>query len=98
VERVAADEVLGAIDRPALALVLEAPVRLELRAAGKVEIEVRRPPRRARGTGEHEPQYVGVLVVLCKRTKAEEVSSRLRREPLGDIRRRRSGDALTCDK
>ncbi len=45
VEGIPAQEVLGAVDRPALALVLVAPVRLVLRRAREVEIEVRRQPR-----------------------------------------------------
>ena len=57
----------ASLDGPALALVLEAPVRLGLRRAREVEIEVRREPRRARGAREHDPQHVGVLVVVGER-------------------------------
>src|SRR5581483_12209036 len=51
VEGVAPDEVIRSLDRPALALVLVAPVRLALRRAGEVEVEVRRQPRGPRGAG-----------------------------------------------
>src|SRR5207302_11300895 len=43
VEGVPAQEVLGPLDRSALAAMLVAPVRLELRRAREVEVEMRRP-------------------------------------------------------
>src|SRR5204863_9903074 len=54
VERVAAQELSGRLDRPALAPVLVAPVRLELRLAREVEIEVGSAPRRAGGARQHD--------------------------------------------
>ena len=94
VERVAADEVLRALDGLALAPVLEAPVRLELRLLREVEVEMRRPPRRACGAREHDAQHVGVLVVGDQRAEAEQVAARLRREPPLGVRRRPPGRAF----
>ena len=85
VERVSADEVLGALDRAALALVLEAPVRADLRLLREVEVEVRRQARRPRRAGQHDPEDVGVLVVADQRAEGEQLGGRLRREPLADV-------------
>ena len=63
VECVAPDEVAGAIDRPALALVLEAPVRRQLRLPREVQIEMGRQPRRARSACQHDAKSVDVLVL-----------------------------------
>ena len=78
---------LGAVDRPALALVLVAPVRLTLRNAREVEVEVRREPRRPRGAGEDDPQDVRVLVVADDRAPEEKLGRRPRREPIPRVRR-----------
>ena len=85
VERVAAEEVLGAVDRPALALVLVAPVRLTLRRAREVEVEVRREPRRARRAREDDAKDVGVLVVVGNRAPEEELGGSAWSEPLAYI-------------
>ena len=75
VERVTAEEVVGALDRPALALVLEAPVRLGLRLLREVEVEVRRQPRRPRRAREHDAQDVRMLVVADEDPEGEQLGS-----------------------
>ena len=66
VERVTLQKVRRSLDRPAGPSVLVAPVLLALRQARKVEIEVGRPSRRARGSCEHHAQDVTVLVVVAE--------------------------------
>ena len=60
VERVAEEEPTRRLDRLAFAAVLVAPVRLELRLAREVEVEMRRPPRRAGSPRQDDPEHVGV--------------------------------------
>src|SRR5205085_7709504 len=67
VERVAADEMLRALDRPALPLVLVAPVGADLRRARALGAEVWRQPRGPRRPREHDAQHVRVLVVVDQR-------------------------------
>ena len=86
VERVAADEVRRTAHGLALPLVLVAPVRLALWIARKVEVEVRRSSRRARGPREHDAEHVSMLVVADDRPKGEQL-----REARGAYQRRRYG-------
>ncbi len=95
VERVAAEEMLGALDRPADPLVLVAPVRLQLRRAREVEVVVRRSARRPRGTGQNDAKDVLVEVLADQVTEGEELATGLRREPLGGIAGR-LGAAVEC--
>ena len=88
VERVAAQEMVCALHGPTLALVLVAPVRLALGCPREVEVEVRREPRRARSSREHDLEDVRVLVVRDPGTKTEKLGGSLRREPPLDVGRR----------
>src|SRR5438034_1473765 len=54
VERVAVQEVLGALDRSAGLAVLVAPVLPDLRLTREVEVEVRRPSRGAGSARQHD--------------------------------------------
>ena len=84
VGEVAGQELAGALDRPARAPVLVAPVLALLRRAREVEVEVRREPRRARGAGEHDAQDVVARVLGDQRAEVEQLGGGLRREPLAD--------------
>ena len=81
VERVAQEEPAGRFDRLALAAVLEAPVGLELRLARELEVEVRRPPRRAGRAGEHDAQHISRADLLDERPEVQQLLCRSRREP-----------------
>ena len=63
IERVAPEEVLRAVDRPALAFVLVAPVLADLRSSWEVEIEVGREACGPGRTCEHHAEDVRVLVL-----------------------------------
>ena len=95
VERVAADEVRGALDGLAFPLVLVAPVGPGLRAAREVEVEVRREPCRPRSAGENDPQHVRVLVAFEHRPEPEQVVGGGWGEPLADVRSRLADRSLT---
>ena len=85
VERVAAQEVLGALDRAADLLVLVAPVLADLRLAREVEVEVRRPACRASRPREHDAQDVGVLVLVDEGAEERELCCGAGGEPLGEV-------------
>src|SRR5713226_6512139 len=87
VQRVAAEERECSLDGTALAFVLVAPVRPELRRAGEVEVEVCRPPRRARGAREHHAEDVGVLVFRNQLAEGEQLGGGLGCEPLAHVLR-----------
>jgi hypothetical protein len=86
VERVAADEVVGLLDRLAFALVLVTVVWPGLRDLREVEVEMSGQPRRPRSAREHDPQHVGMLVLADQRPEAQQVFARLRREPRANVR------------
>ncbi len=94
VEPVAREEVRRALHRPALPLVLVAPVRAVLRGAREVEVEVRRQPGRAGGPGEDHAQDVGVLGGVDEAAEGEQLARGPRRVPAADERRRRPGRRL----
>ena len=77
VERVAAEEVLGPVDRPAGSAVLVTPVGLALRGAREVEVEVRGQPGRSRRARQHDTEHVGLLVAVATET----VTTELNKEP-----------------
>src|SRR5205085_12638433 len=87
IECVATYEVRCVLDRPALAAVLVTPVRLALRHAGEVEIEVRGEARGARRAREHDAQHVSMLVVGDERAEAKQLVRSGRRVPLAHVRR-----------
>src|SRR5438067_10642736 len=58
-----------------------APVLLVLRLAREVEVEMCRPPGRARRASEHYAQYLSSDLVVDERDVAEQLARRLRREP-----------------
>jgi len=89
VDRVATQEVLGALDRTADALVLVTPVRLALRTPRQIEIEVCRKPGRARRPREHDSQDIGVLVLVGEGAEAQQLLGCARREPVAHVARRR---------
>ncbi len=88
VEGVAAQEVLGALDRTTCLAVLVAPVLLGLWLTREVEVEVRRPAGRPGGAREHDAHHVRVLVVVDQRAVEDELRGGLRREPAVDVRAR----------
>ena len=88
VERVAEQEPPRRVDGPALAAVLEAPVRLELRGAREVEVEVGRPPRRARRARQHDPEHVRRADLLDERAEVEQLLGRRRGVPGAHVARR----------
>ena len=92
VERVAAEEVLGALDGAARLPVLVAPVLADLRLAREVEVEVGRASGGAGGAREHDAHHVTVLVVLDQRAVEDELGRGFRRVPRVDegVRPRRS--------
>ena len=79
VERVAQQEAARGFHRPAGSAVLEAPVLVELRLAREVEVEVRRPPRRAGRAREHDPEHVRVSRP-ARRASGNGAAPRLRSE------------------
>src|SRR5581483_4932877 len=87
VERVPTQELSRGADRPALASVLVAPVRRELRPAREVEVEVRRPSRGARGARKDDAQDVRVLIVADEAAPEEQLRGGLGRVPLPHVRR-----------
>ncbi len=87
VERVPRDELPRSRHRPARALVLVAPVLVELRRTREVEVEVRRPPGGAGGAGEDHAQDVCVLVAVDERPEEEQLGGGFRRVPVADERR-----------
>ena len=74
VERVAAQERRRLAHRTADPLVLVAPVLLALGLARKVEVEMPRPPGRARRTAQYHPQHVRIDVVVDQLAEAEQLS------------------------
>ena len=95
VEPVTAQELRRRLDRTACPLVLVAPVLPELRLAREVEVEVRRPPRRAGRAREDDAQDVRVLVLGDERPEAQQVVARRRCVPRVDVRRRSAGLTFT---
>ena len=85
VERVAPQEGLRLLDWTAFALVLVAPVRLDLRHARHIQIEVRRPSRRARGTSQDHVQHVAMLVLGGELAERQQLPRGPRREPLAQV-------------
>src|ERR1044072_6694217 len=83
-ERVPTQESPRLLDGTALPPVLVTPVRRPLRRSRKVEVEVRRPPGRARGARQHDTQDVGVLVVLDEPAEKQQFGGGTRREPVPD--------------
>jgi hypothetical protein len=84
VERVATEEVRGAVDRTALAPVLVAPVRLALRRPRGVEVEVGCQPGGAGRAGEDDREHVRVLVLARQLAEPEQLGDRPRRVPGAD--------------
>src|SRR6478672_4102923 len=87
VERVTTKELRSSLDGTALAPVLVAPVRLELRLLRKLQVEVCRATGRPRRTGEHDSQNVGMFVVVDDRAESQELPRRLWCVPPPEIRR-----------
>ena len=88
VAHVAAQELVRLLDRAADAPVLVAEVLAPDRLGGKVEVEVAREPRRARGAREHDPPEVGIRRELDTRTKGQELRQGASGEPARKVRRR----------
>ena len=85
--RVPEQEPAGLLDGAADPAVLAAEVRLRLRNARKVEVEVRRAPRRAGRARQDDPQHVDRLRSLERCPEREQLGRCTRREPLPDVRR-----------
>src|SRR6476661_198475 len=94
VERVTPQELRGRLDGTAFAAMLVTPVGLALRLARKLEVEVGRATCRSRRAGKDYAEHVCMFVFVDQRTEAEQLSSRLRREPLADIRGRTFAERL----
>src|SRR2546429_1010972 len=79
---------------------LVTPVRLELRRARELQIEMRRSPGRTRGARQDHTQDVSMLVVVDDCPEGEQLPGGLRRVPPADVLRgtlaRRLTDALVC--
>ena len=92
VGRVPAQEVIGPLDRAALAPVLVARVRPEDRRAGHVEVVVRREPRRPGGARGDHRERLGLSRARDGAAEPGEVAKRRRRVPAREpLRRRRVG-------
>ena len=95
VERVAQEEPPRRIDRPAFAPMLEAPVRLELRLARELEIEMGRAPGRPSRPGEHDAKHIGRADLIDEGAEVEQLLRRRRRIPRAHVRRRPTRVAST---
>src|SRR6185369_6626033 len=76
------------------ALVLVAPVLLELRLAREVQVEMSCPPSRPRRPAEHDAENVSIDIVVDEPAETEQLSRGLRREPGAQVTARALGRGL----
>ena len=90
IEGVAQQEPPRCVDGAALATVLEAPVRLELRLPRELEVEVRRPARRPGGASQDDAEDIGRSDLIDQPAEVEKLLRRRRGVPAAHVGGRRA--------